>query len=603
MADAQEVIESVSRGQHGMLDPALLPAGYASRFVNVTVRDGLPRSRPGIVGSTFPYSGRFQGAFEYRLNSGSIYVFVVTGKVYTYVPTTGEWKHIDTFPTTDFQRAWFVQADKFCIIQNGIYEPENWPIILDGTDLVNNLEISYKVGTATVKVKDADYPAATRVPIGQAMAFGHGRLFVAVDRFWDNGVVSGESPSWKSGQGTRFILAGDIMRVDSVDRLLVFTETEYLNEGQAMGLPAEFGFITAMTMFRNAATGSGLGQLIVAAQRGFSAFAINIPRRQWKSQDIAQALFSSSGSRSPWSFTQINSDILYVGEDGAPRTVKYTASTETASGGLASVPVLPEAYNAYRHTKEDHLGWVSMAHADNYVLTTAGSVETSNGDVAFRGLAVWDVAQFQVSGETPARVCSGVWGGSEAPFIYAVLPARGTEGLPKGFYIVYRATETGELRLGKITDGQTSQAVSSVRARTYLFKDPRSNKRMKYVDLMFDEVMTDLYVWFRWRVEGQGEWSTSSVRKFTVPAGSVGCTRLFRVPVANPNHTAVGTAVQVAIEWKGTARFRYAFLSAGVLDAFSGDATTGGAMCTQRALAGVATDYEFDVPLPEGVAP
>jgi len=255
MADARkqaEAFQTVQGGVNDLLDPLLLKAGTAARLLNVEVRNGLAESRPALFGETMPAQGRFQGAFSYELEGNLRWVVVVSGHVWTYSFATNTWLDLAAFPTVDFDQAYFCQAGKFCIVQNGIYDPvENWPIILHGDEVVDNLETEFIYRNHIVKVKDFNWdmvdegdnlvepapepnPSVFRVPIGKSMAFGQGRLFVAVERYWDNGLSSGLEPGWRSDEGLRFVLASDDWRWDDPARMLVFTQNDLLAGGGAL---------------------------------------------------------------------------------------------------------------------------------------------------------------------------------------------------------------------------------------------------------------------------------------------------------------------------------------------------------------------------------
>ena len=215
-------IQGFPKGVNDLLDPSFLPEGQAARLLNVDVRNGLAESRPGFLALDCPVQGRFQGAFRYELEGALRWVLVVSGQVWTYNFSTAAWTKVGEFPTVDFDRAYFCQAGKYAIGQNGVYAPvENWPIVFHEDSSVDNLETEYIWGEDRLKVKDFKYESndpdfdsglendcdAIRVPIGKAMAFGQGRLFVAVERYYDNGIASG-IVGWRY-DGLRHIVAGD----------------------------------------------------------------------------------------------------------------------------------------------------------------------------------------------------------------------------------------------------------------------------------------------------------------------------------------------------------------------------------------------------------
>lgn len=563
---AVETLQGITKGVNDLLDPAFLDKGQVSRLLNVTVRNGLAESRPALFGQPCPVQGRFQGAFVYELEGNLRWVLVVSGEVWTYSFATNTWLRIGAFPTTDFEQAYFCQAGRYAVVQNGVYSPvENWPIIFHEDELIDNLAVEYLWGNAVEKVSDFTYDGdsglerdadAIRVPIGKAMAFGQGRLFVACERYYDNGLSSGVV-GWRY-DGLRHILASDDERWDDPARMLVFRQNDSLTGGGALTVPSESGLITSLAFMRNAATGTGLGELVVMCRRGSSAFAVGVARDEWGAQGFGQQLFQTSGSSSPWAITAVNSDLVYRGEDGL-RTLKYTASNETSAGGLAVLPLSPEITTLMSRTSPGHLAFVSAATADNFVFMTSDGVELSTGDVAFRDVLPWDLANFQASGEQSPRVFAGAWRG---PLFHAVLRVSPTQ-----YGAVYREADGGPLNYGVFsTVARDAAQISAVRTAAFSYGDPFTAKRVKYVDLAFDRVHTDLSVKVRWRADGNG-WHESGARNFKSAGGRA--TRPFRVPVEMDN-SGTGYLIEFAVEWTGHARLRMAAFSSSIADVFSG---------------------------------
>jgi len=594
--EAREVFSMVSAGQNGRMDPMMIGDAYAHRLYNVTVRDGLARTRPGLVSrGELPVQGRFQGAFEYRLESKDYWAVVVAGQLWLFVVAEETWVYIAAFPTTDFEQAYFVQADRYLIVQNGIYDPvENWPIIVHETELVDALDVQYLHEQTLKRVRDAELPEIIRVPIGTAMAFGHGRLFVAVDRYYNDGASGSPDVGWRTNLGSRFWVASNVFQIDNMQALLVFSDMYLLNHGVAFSLPTEMGFITAMTFLRNAETGTGLGALIIFARRGASAFAVNVSRERglWLSAGFGQVLFTSSGCRSPRSVTQVNSDLVYYGDSGL-RTLKYSASNESGTGGLATVSLSPEVSNATRLTDTLlHDPHVSIAHIDNYIFFTAVGRVLPDNSVAFNAILPWDLTAFQVSGENPARVFTGAWCGA---LYHDVLAWRGEK---QTLGVIYRASATSPLRYGYFSAAQACESICSVQTKSHLFGQLTLTKRIKFIDALFDEVNGSFTVWIKWRVDGRAKWYASSPRKFV---GSNSSTGLFRLLTPAENEF-VGHNFQFAIEWKGQARLKLALFTAVLVDRYMGD---DGICQTVTLPSGTAGDEleGFNCPtLPDGVA-
>ena len=289
------------------------------------------------------------------------------------------------------------------------------------------------------------------------------------------------------------------------------------------------------------------------------AFAVSVDRATaWGTQGFGQVLFQTSGSRSPWAITAVNSDLVYRG-DGGLRTLKYSASNETASGGMAVVPASPEITTLVERTSYGHEPFVTLAHADNYVLFTSDGIQLSTGDVAFLDVLPWDLANFQASGEQSSRVFAGAWRG---PLFHAVLKVSNRQA-----GAIFRVADNAPLQYGIFSNiARDATQVSAVRTPTYVFGAPRNIKRFKYADLIFDRVSTDLEVKVRWRVDGSG-WFESDSRRFK--STQFHTTGLFRVP-AEADNDGTGYMMDFAVVWTGHARLKLATFWASVTDVFKG---------------------------------
>jgi len=192
-------------------------------------------------------------------------------------------------------RLYFCQANEYLIIQDGF----NRPIV------VNGIAARFSTGGTN--------PALPEVPVGTIMAFGQGRLFVVVDG--------------------KYFMAGDIYLPWEPERVLQFTETQYLNGGGAFGLPAWMGNITGMMFQPNVVSGTGLGALVVFAEKGVSSFGVQAARSTWNGTDIARVLYQDGGGTGPASLVSVGNDIFYLGMDGL-RSLKVTAGEMQGGGSL-----------------------------------------------------------------------------------------------------------------------------------------------------------------------------------------------------------------------------------------------------------------------------
>lgn len=584
----REIVFAIPRGMSSAIAPSALDDTQVAQLFNVSIRGGLPRSRPRFLTyapqlGAIVANGVFQGAKTYRLNSADRVIFCVSGVVYGLNLATGEVKTYATFPTTTFFRAYFQQVDRYFVIQNGITAPtENWPVILHEDTVINNLDTEVLVGSANFD-KLSEFvsprpPESVRLPIGTAMAYGHGRLFVAVDRVWDDGVISGRTPGWQSNLGRRFIVAGTVLKPDNVQEVLAFTEDTYLNDGGAFSLPAELGYIASMDFFRNSATGSGLGALVVLAREGSAAYAVNSPRSQWKNIDIGQVLFFNSGSESPWTLFPVNDDLVYRGRDGL-RTIQYTRASETGgSGSLSNVPYSTEVNNYFDRDSRAVLPFVSGAYADSRVYTLAGGAVQSDGSCLFDSMVVLNTATLTAIESPPTKGYEGSWGG---PQYYAVLAARMSDVDTVFFF--YKDRDSGALKLGYISqnpanvlDFSSHSPVCRLYTREYVFKSPVVVKSVELTDWWLSGVVGNLSMTVYWRRGGEQVWHALGSKTVCVTAGSIPVAfnqlRFARDketqgpcdPVNNQD-VCLGNTFQFCIEWRGVATSERTIFAANAL--------------------------------------
>ena len=174
---------------------------------------------------------------------------------------------------SDIPVYYFQQAEQYLIIQDG----RSLPIIFNGavsrrSDVRNN-----------------------EVPVGQAMAYGNGRLWVS--------------------KGREFV-AGDI--VGGPTSVIQFTENTYIAEGGAFAVPLNTGDITAMKFMNQPDSSLGQGELLVHTDK--AVFAVNVPtsRDDWKktSYPTVRIVAINYGAVSDRSCSLVNGDMFYRATDG-----------------------------------------------------------------------------------------------------------------------------------------------------------------------------------------------------------------------------------------------------------------------------------------------
>jgi len=391
---------------------------------------------------------------------------------------------------------------------------------------------------------DADYVRVPNIPQGFSMAYAHGRLHV----------VPTVVPNTDT-DGRAYLVSGDICDPLDPSTVLSFTETEYLSEGGANGLPAELGLIGGLGSLRSSETGTGVGSTIAFGRNGVCAFDFSISRARWKSQALSQVLFMNGGCRSPRSVTSANNDLLYRSDDGL-RSIGYSINQN--GGSLMCTPVSMELLDYLRVGNTD-AATTFAAFCDNRLVTSTEHVaQTFRRNGYFKGLVSWDLAAGYYLGMTAGAAYDGVWTG--ARFGQAVTVR--VDGAPRMFVFgkdnaIYVVNDQAR------KDAGTTKIESRLDTRTYFFGNRVSRKRLQYVELFLADLVHDVSVSVWYRPHGYAKWFPLGSRDIVVPDTSLPqCRANVRISVDTnedvchaidgvPPYSAVG--FQFAIAWTGYA--------------------------------------------------
>ena len=199
----------VPNGMDGSKDPILTPKTALYYAQNVTFRGGSgPKTRPGFRyrSNLSTTTGLFQGwSVHHAVLTGvnSVILAVVGGRVLEYNPATNTTSDLSSqtgYTMSATKPVYFCQASRFTVIQDGDSEPLIYAINEQSKKLFKRNEL----GNTAI-------PVAEKIPIGTFMAYGQGRLFVAVKE--ENTVPSA-------------IWAGDISFGGSTGKIEILTSTK-----------------------------------------------------------------------------------------------------------------------------------------------------------------------------------------------------------------------------------------------------------------------------------------------------------------------------------------------------------------------------------------
>jgi hypothetical protein len=381
----------------------------AKRDIDSTYQDDLidsdtSRDRVSdIVGATL-----IQGAIIYqdpREGNPSQMIIVADGKIYTLNFENASCYLLNaTDEISDDVPVYMTQAEKYLVIQTGKDEPR----IYDG-----------------YVVRRASYYGSQAVPIGKQMAYGQGRLFVAVNEGAE--IIAGDlvfggslseakivsssaaNPTVITTASPHGLVSGDLVTlsgntsvIDSTyvatvlstttfsipvnvstsgtggntaksnagqdSDLLRFTENTFLNEGGSFAPTGKVGRITGLVFLPVQDTSTGQGDLIAFCERGAVTFQVSAPRDQWKNtQGFQRVLFDNIGSTSD-SVIPINGDLFFRSREGNGIRTYRNARAEAGNYGLT--PVSAEIDPVLKQDTQWMLDGVTFASFDNRLLMT-----------------------------------------------------------------------------------------------------------------------------------------------------------------------------------------------------------------------------------------
>lgn len=373
----------------------IIPRTQFSWARNLTFRNYTPQTRPGWVKRELKFLAAdgstdasletnftdyiFQGAVVFEKYSKI--VASVGGRLFRIDPDSYEVLDITTSDVNNPSnyRAWFCEADRFLIIQDGQAAP--W--IFDGA----TTRRSDSLGTGGV----------LEVPVGTAMAYSQGRLVVALT------------------DGTSFVI-GDIVggpsgtaAYDFKDAILKFTENEIIAGGGSFTIPTNAGEIRAIRPIAQVDTSTGQGPTQVFTTN--AVFSVNTPseRDLWTTVNYPIQTYSliNNGALSDRSTVLINGDIWMRSMDGVRSFIVARRDFNT----WVHTPVSREVEKVIGNDAQDLLLYSSSATFDNRFFVTARPYVSFEHGVLHEGLAVIDFSPVSYLASEPRPVWEGVWTG------------------------------------------------------------------------------------------------------------------------------------------------------------------------------------------------
>jgi len=538
MADSMERADGFTTqlgGMDGGRNAQLINVNAYSKGVNVVVRDGFVTSRPGFASVASISGSKFQGAGRWSLDSVDRLVLVVDGHVHVVNCDTSVVQDMGLLFDPD-DLCYFCQPDRWLLIQNGT----DRPVVLQDV-------------AGVVSVYGRNPPEVRFVP-GTICHYAHSRVHYVPTFVPEQVDSSGDGmPDSSTQPGGMVFVSGDVRNILNPEYLFRMDEHLEPLEGGGLGLPGELGFITAMSTLRNAASGTGVGALIVFGREGVSAFAVDTPRDQWLTTSIAQALFIGGSTRSANAVVSVNGDLVFVDSDGFIRSLGYTEYERQRQ--LTNRPM---SFEITPFINTTNVELASLSHADNRILATVNGFENH-----FRGLASADLApDFTLAAQGMSVAYDGMWTGFK---FRQIIGARHLDTLchwaivesDSGFRVLIHDKTT-------VNDVGSTVIESQLTTRSFNFQAPADPKLLKYVELRLGDMVENVTCSVYYRPSGYPLWlQMGSAKTINVPTGSPAQARRRLRFALDPDSAlcdtvtdeklCVGDGFQIRVVWTGHA--------------------------------------------------
>ena len=549
--DAYSGFFGLPRGMNSGISPLLIQASEFARGNNLSVRGGFAETRGGFVADfTFSTIGSNRGSGVWRLSLGD---FIVT-----VIGTTIELYRIDMQQSYSFGpylnstgQCYMEQVDRWFCIQDGA----NRPVVL----ALDSSDVPYVYGT--------DDPLVS-YPISTIMKYAHSRTHMVPVRMPqslpDPTTFPTAVPTASTESGRMGFVSSDVRDNLNPEYVFRMSECRTVAGGGTITMPMEAGLIGGMGILRGAATGTGVGPLIVLGREGVSAFDVAIPRTQWFTTNIGQVLFVRAGTKSPWSVIDVSDDLCYIDATGNVRFLRYDQNALSgSSGSLVNQPRSNEMRYFIEGQDLAYLNRVSSVYWDNRLAWTLHG----ESDYTYKAMGVLDVSPaFTMAAQEPPAYY-GVWTGFNT---YQVLQARKDDTSRMYLVVKTAANKSALLRYDEdaLTDPSSTPILSTLITGSYSFATPNvatvtDTKRLDYVDLWLGEIKRDTELEVYYRPRGYEVWTLMGSKTVHVPGGPAQSRRQLRISLDLSSETCnavdqkplnISDRFEFMIRWRGWCR-------------------------------------------------
>ena len=493
---------SLSGGQNSGRDASLIEKNQAHRLTNMVCRGGVgAETRPTFKAHELSFRNRdlsydengvfvsingtpdqsvenfHTGTFQeaaYFVPHGTkpSFVALIGGRYYRISPKRSSGIEVEEIPLpvrnrNTIRKAYMQQADRFMVAQDG----ESRPIIYDGV-------------TARRALSD-------EVPVGTFMAYGMGRLCVAMRR---HEIAFGDLYGSHDGsEGKRNF-------TDAGDSVLLFTESTFLNEGYNASIGFNLGEITGLCFAPQQDSAVGDGELIAFSENGASSFFLSQPREIWKDSAFQRVTLINTGGRSHGMTVSVNGDLWFRSDDGWRSYRQARAEIQ----GWAHLPMSTEVSDFVSSDTPDLLQHGSAILFNNRLISTC-TPRTNQGRVYHKGLLSLDFDVLSTFGQAERPAWDGYW--EKLKFLKLVVGK--FHGRSRAFAFAIDAdgnNQIYELNANPGGDDFDGAVDWDVQMRSFDFNSPFNEHSILSADVWVQDVDSTTTITAQYRSDQEPDW-------------------------------------------------------------------------------------------------
>lgn len=433
-----------------------VPAVGSTVTVTIAAPDLVRVGYPAMIGGkTYNITNKNGSLITIENVDDTPEAVIAAGAVFVYLDANSESLGV----------CYMVEAEGFLIAQDGLSKA----FIFDG-------------GSS----RRAD-PANREVPVGTAMAYGRGRLWVAIggNKFVGSDILYG--PSGTADYEKR-------------DAILKFTENTFLAGGGAFTAP---GNITAMAFASSLDVSTGQGPLLVFTDSAIVSVDAPADRDTWATlKDPIQtiSLLANGATSFYGTVPTVNGDIFYRAIDG----LRSFFSARREFGTWGNTPISSEMCKFLDGDSEDLLQYQSAIVFDNRLLFTGKSFPVRNG-AKWKGIGVLDFDNMTTMLQKSAPIFDGVWTGVDVVYLFTGRYKRTQRAF------IAALNSDGENELWEISksdqfDNGTDRIRRTMVTRSFKFDNEMEMMRLHNLEMFITEVIGDCDITVRYRPDEYPCW-------------------------------------------------------------------------------------------------